>query len=260
MPISVTIITASFNSEKNISNCMDSVEGQSYNLIEHIIVDGQSTDNTVALLKPRLNKNVKLVSEPDRGIYDAFNKGLRRANGDIITFLNSDDVYASETIISQVVEAFEANNGIDAVYGDIILIDEFGKLVRYWKSGHFAYWKLKCGWMPPHPTLFVRREWYEKTGLFDSNLTISADYKKILEIFMSEKIRPIYLPKILVKMQAGGVSNGSVNALIRSTREDWLVLRMLNFSVLGSMLAVFSKKMFKINQILSARFIFWRYK
>lgn len=260
MPLSVTIITACFNSEKSISSCMTSVERQSYDLIEHIIVDGQSTDQTVALLKPHLNTNVKLVSEPDQGIYDAFNKGLERATGDIVTFLNSDDVYASENIISQVVEAFEANNCIDAVYGDIILIDESGKLVRYWKSSPFAYWKLKFGWMPPHPTLFVKREWYKKTGLFDSNLLISADYKKILEIFMSENICTIHLSKTLVKMQAGGVSNGSINALLRSTREDWLVLRMLNFNIFASFLALFSKKIIKVTQVLSARSINKGYK
>lgn len=248
----ISIITACYNSEKFISDCLHSIDMQTYKAIEHIIVDGKSTDGTLDLLKSREGITNKLISEKDYGIYDAFNKGLRFASGEVVAFLNSDDLYSSRHIISEVMEVFNKNPQVGAVYGDLLYFNSNYQILRYWKSTIFKPWKLKLGWMPPHPTLFVKREWYNKTGVFDDSFSVSADYKKMLELFGSEGFNAHYMPKVLVNMRLGGASNGSLKSLIIASLEDWKILRQMGFGHLGGSIALLSKKITKLIQLLNS--------
>jgi glycosyltransferase len=222
----ISIITVTYNSEATIADTLLSVQKQSYNNIEHIIIDGNSTDNTVEIIKsfPHVSK---WYSEKDAGLYDAMNKGLQSATGDIIGILNSDDVYADENVISKVVDSF-TNDFIDTLYGDLHYVhpNDLNKVVRVWKSGKFKRSNFNFGWMPPHPTFFVRREVYDRVGLFNLSLKSAADYELMLRILYKNKFNAAYLPEVLVKMRAGGMSNGSLKKRIRANKEDRMAWRL----------------------------------
>jgi glycosyltransferase len=174
----ITLITATFNSEKNICDCLQSVSCQTYKRIEHIIIDGASSDNTLEIIKTKSNHISKIISEPDKGIYDALNKGIRIATGDIIGFVHSDDILSSKDILTSILKSFTEEKA-DGVYGDILLVkrNDLNKIIRYWKSNPFNKKQLTYGWMPPHPTLFLKKEVYEKHGFFNVNFKISGDYE-----------------------------------------------------------------------------------
>ena len=214
----VSIITVTFNSADTLQNCIDSVSTQSYKNIEHIVVDGNSKDNTLAIIQ----KNTSIstyISEPDNGLFDAMNKGLHLASGDIIGILNSDDIYNNENVISDVVNTLGRN---EALYADLCYVDAHDtKLVRrYWKSGKYNRNSFKYGWMPPHPTLFLKREVYKKHGNFNIEFKSAADYELMLRFLFKERIEVVYLPKITVKMREGGVSNQSLKQRIKANKED----------------------------------------
>lgn len=245
----VSIITVTYNSEKFLHNCMESVLKQDYEDIEHIFIDGGSTDDTLRIINECKGENSVVISEPDKGIYDALNKGLKLATGDIIGLLHSDDMLADNCIISEIVSSFEDTNA-DVLYGDLNYISGNStkkNIVRHWKSNSFKIVSLKYGWMPPHPTLYCRKEVFEKLGIYDISYKIAADYDFILRLFSANDISTYYLPKVLVNMTLGGVSNQSLKSVWCKTREDLRVVRKNN---IGGLYTVFFKNIRKLKQFL----------
>ena len=222
----VSIITATFNSENTVLDTIKSLNQQTYGDIEYIIVDGGSTDNTVALVEKNCTLISNLISEPDKGIYDALNKGIRMATGDIVGFLHSDDVLAYSDAIKDLVGTLKANNA-EAVYADLEYVSKVSttKVVRKWTSKSYRRNKLLYGWMPPHPTFFMKRELYQKYGVFDLNLKIAADYDSVLRYLWVNQVQAAYLPKVVTKMRVGGASNRSLKNIIQKTKEDIHALR-----------------------------------
>ena len=220
----ISIITITYNSAKSLQRALDSVRSQTYPDIEHIIVDGASKDGTKELVEAyaKAHKNVRWISEKDDGIYNALNKGIKMATGDVIGFLHSDDVLFSADSIGQIAAAFE-QTGADVVYGDLQYC-RGKKVVRRWKSNEFNPRGLKYGWMPPHPTVYVKREVYEKVGEYDEWFRISADYDMILRIF-SAGYKTHYIPEVLVCMEMGGASNKNTKARLSKTQEDFIALK-----------------------------------
>lgn len=227
----VSIITATNNSEKTIKDCLESLMSQVYQNIEFIIVDNVSTDMTIELVRSFKIKNnrIKLISDPDKGLYDAFNKGISYASGDIIGFLHSDDVYYDCFSIFNIVNFFREKE-TDGVYGDLQYVNkqDTKKIIRFWKSTHFDFSLLKKGWMPAHPTLFLKKEVYEKHGKFDLSFKISADYDFMLRILKDDSLKFNYLPYVITKMRVGGASNRSFKNIIQKTKEDYRALRSNN--------------------------------
>ena len=228
----VTIITIVFNNVKTIKNAINSVVSQDYQNIEHIVIDNNSNDGTFEAINEFKNEIALIVSEKDDGIYDALNKGLSLANGDIVGFLNSDDVLKKRNTISTIVENLILHN-VDSVYGDLQYFSKRkpNKVTRNWKAGKLDHLNLDRGWMPPHPTFYTYLEIYHKYGNFDTSFKISSDYDMMLKLLFKEKISTKYIPQILVKMQRGGVSNQNLNSLIIKTKEDFLIMKKYGFSI-----------------------------
>lgn len=216
----ISIITATYNSSATIRDTLESVKNQSYNNIEHIIIDGLSKDNTMQIVSSYPHV-AKVISEKDKGIYDAMNKGVLNATGEIIGILNSDDVYIGPDILNKVAKAFEEET-TDAVYGDLKYVqqDNLNKTTRTWRSGPFLKNKFYYGWMPPHPSFFVRKRVYEKVGLFNTTLRSSADYEFMLRALLKYDHQVKYLPEVLVKMRTGGMSNATLKNRVRANQED----------------------------------------
>ncbi len=205
----ITIITAVFNASATIRDCIESIQNQDYP-VEHIIIDGGSTDETLDIVNEYRSGISKVISEPDRGIYDAMNKGIRLATGEIVGLLNADDIYAGTDVLPNVIELFKKKD-VDSCYGDLVYVDSLdtNKVIRYWHSGHFNYRRFYWGWMPPHPTFFVRMAVYRKYGLFNLGLGSAADYEMMLRLLVKQRITTAYIPGIMVKMRTGGKSNAS---------------------------------------------------
>lgn len=248
-PLKISVITAVYNAHETIGTALDSVGSQTWPDVEHVVIDGGSKDGTVELLHQRLDARAVLVSEPDSGIYDALNKGIARASGDVVGFLHADDVYAASDVLARIAAAF-ADPTVGAVYGDLQYVrkDDLGQVVRHWRSNPFARRQLAWGWMPPHPTLYVRREWYERIGGFDPRYRIAADYFSILRLFSQPDFKAVYLPEVLVKMRLGGASNRSFKAIIRKSSEDWRALRQSRVGALGGVGALIWKNLSKLSQ------------
>ncbi|MBL8350013.1 MAG: glycosyltransferase [Burkholderiaceae bacterium] len=222
----ITVITVTYNGGRTLVEALDSVARQTHPDIEHIVIDGGSTDGSLALIKRHGAHIAHMVSEPDKGIYDAMNKGLRMASGELVGFLNSDDTFATDDAIEQVARA--ASHGRpDAVFGDLVYVDpsRSQSTVRYWRAGNFSLAKLRLGWMPPHPTLYVRRDVIGRIGPFDARLRIAADYEFMLRLLSQPGLKVAYVPKVLVRMRLGGISNQSIAAMLRKSREDLAALR-----------------------------------
>lgn len=221
----ISIITVCYNSEKTIKDTLNSVSTQKNVSVEHILIDGASTDDTIKIIK--LHDSVtKLISEPDKGIYDAMNKGIALVTGDIVGTLNADDFYLHESVLEEVSRIFLDPN-IDACYGDLVYVSQkdTNKIVRYWKSRDYASGLFKSGWMPAHPTFFVRKGVYERLGDFDLNYKIAADFELLFRFIEQHKIRTRYLPKVLVKMRLGGTTNKSLANIYKQNREILRVLK-----------------------------------
>ena len=214
----ISIITPSYNSGNTIKSSLESIPHQTYKNVEHILIDGGSKDDTIGIAHT-YSHLTRIVSEPDQGIYDAMNKGIKLANGDIIGILNSDDVYTSQDVIQFVIDRFK-NNKVDAVYGDLNYINQNNKIIRKWRSGEYGQDSFLQGWMPPHPTFFIRRECYEKFGLYNTDFSISADYELMLRMLYKHNLKGAYIPKVLVSMLTGGQSNGSLRKRWMANRED----------------------------------------
>ena len=243
----ISIITITYNSAKTLQRALASILSQTYKDIEHIIVDGASDDGTVEIIKAyaAAHENVQWVSEKDDGIYNALNKGIRMATGDVIGFLHSDDVLNSADSIEQIATAFESSQA-DVVYGDLQYC-KGGKVVRRWKSNAFNPRTLKFGWMPPHPTVYVRKEVYEQVGLYDEWFRISADYDMLLRIFTAG-YKTYYIPEVMVSMETGGASNKNTKARLSKTQEDFIVLKKNHVG--AGLLTVACKQLRKIRQFL----------
>ena len=248
MALRISIVTAVRNRAATVAATMESVRAQTWRGVEHIVVDGASTDGTLSVLDRYRDSIAQLVSEPDRGVYDALNKGIRRASGDVVGFLHSDDEYASPQALARVAAAFE-DPSVDAVYGDLVYVSQHNPhhVVRYWRAGAYSQPKLALGWMPPHPTFYVRRELYEQLGGFDTRYRIAADYDHMLRLLWRGGVRPAYVPEVLVRMRTGGVSNRSLFTMLQKSCEDFGALRQ---NQLGGVKALLLKNMSKLPQFV----------
>lgn len=244
----VTIITPCYNSSSTIADTLRSVSQQTYPFIEHIIIDGASTDNTLEIVK-QFQHVAAIVSEKDKGIYDAMNKGIEKSTGDLIGILNSDDFYQDEKVIEDVVALF-ASSRSDTVYGDLLYVnpDNTHKVERNWKAGKYRASSFLWGWMPPHPTFFVRRELYAKFGKFDLALRSAADYELMLRLLYKHQVSTSYLPRVLVRMRSGGNSNASLRNRWKANQEDRKAWAMNNLT--PNFLTLILKPIRKIFQYL----------
>jgi glycosyltransferase involved in cell wall biosynthesis len=217
----VSIITVCYNSAATIADTIKSVKSQNFADLEHIIVDGSSTDDTIDIIRSHGHVG-PLLSEKDNGIYDAMNKGIKMATGDIVGILNSDDSYTDDSVIQDVISHF-LNNNCDAVYADLnyVGVSRKDKIIRKWRSGKFSYQKFIFGWMPPHPTVFIKKECYNNMGGYNTRLKTAADYELLLRFLYKNKIKVSYLPRVVVNMRSGGISNSNLLNRFNAHREDY---------------------------------------
>jgi len=232
----VSIITVSFNSADTIADTIRSVASQTYSRIEHIIIDGASDDGTVEIIRSMMPYVSRFITEPDYGIYNGMNKGIMTATGEIIGFLNSDDVFSDNNIIQTIVDAFAVNE-VNAVYGDVIYVDpdKSQKVVRYYSSGHFQPGDFKYGFMPAHPSFYARKSMYDLIGFFKEDYKIAADFEMLVRFFKRGLLKPKYLPMPFVKMRTGGISNSSIKnrllinkEILRACKENGIETNYLN--------------------------------
>ena len=243
----VSIIVSVFNNKNTIATAINSIISQDYDDIECIVVDAGSIDGTIEIIKGFADRINTFISEPDKGIYDGLNKGILLATGDIIAFLHSDDVYENETVISDVVAIF--NDDIQGVYGDLVYTNkaDMRKVFRYWKSCDFSVSLLRIGWMPPHPTLFLRRKVYQKYDTFDISFKIAGDYDFMLRI-LKDNIAVKYLPQVLYRMRVGGKSNRSIKSILFKSKEDLRAMRKNGID--KPFLTLFYKNISKVIQLI----------
>jgi glycosyltransferase involved in cell wall biosynthesis len=227
----ISIITVCYNSAETITDTIASVASQQYSNREHIIVDGASRDGTMEIVK-HAPSVARYVSEPDRGIYDAMNKGLKLATGDVIGLLNADDFYADDTILSQVAEVFK-DPDVQACYADLVYVDQrnTSRVIRYWKSRDFKPGLFKRGWMPAHPTFFVRKSVYEQLGGFDLSFPRQADFELTMRFLEVNRIKSAYVPKVWIRMRVGGASNNSIRGVIKGNLEAYRACRLHQLDV-----------------------------
>jgi glycosyltransferase involved in cell wall biosynthesis len=216
----VSIITASYNSAKTIAGTMESVARQTHRDIEHIVVDGGSNDGTLQILAAHRAAIAKLISGPDKGIYDALNKGIDASSGDLIAFLHSDDVYADDDVLGQVVQEMTTHS-LDALYGDIAFVREKepARIIRVYSSRHFRPSTIAWGWMPAHPSLFLKRRLFQRFGMFKTDYAIAGDFEFVARVFRKPDFAYRYVPRVLVKMRTGGVSTGGWRSTLTLNRE-----------------------------------------
>lgn len=245
-PIQISVVTAVYNRKSTVLDAVHSVQAQTYPHVEHVIQDGSSSDGTLDLLKRLDDPRIQLESRPDRGIYDAINKGIGRATGDVIGLMHSDDFFASPDVLTTVAEAF-ADPDVQGVYGDLdyVAAQDTSQIVRKWRSGPYTPDKLGQGWMPPHPTLYLRRSVFETWGLYDTTFEIAADYDAMLRYLAKGEIKLAYIPRVMVKMRVGGESNRSLGRILQKSREDYRALHRNGVGGLGTLAA---KNLSKIKQ------------
>ncbi len=240
----ISIITVCFNSEKTIKDTLISVSNQKNVDVEHVLIDGASKDGTLDIIKNH-HKVSKLISEPDNGIYDAMNKGINLATGEIIGTLNADDFYYDDNVLKEVKEVF-LDPSIEACYGDLVYIkqDDISQTVRFWKSNDYKNGLFKSGWMPAHPTFFVRKNVYERLGGFKLDYKIAADFELLFKFIEQNKIKTKYIPKVMVKMRLGGTTNKSFKNIWVQNREIVNTLQSYypDFSLLKFILSKFTNR------------------
>lgn len=239
---------AAYNSQTTIARAISSFLGQSYTEKELIVIDGASRDKTCTIVEELAAPQMSLFSEPDEGIYDALNKGIAMAKGDVIGILHTDDLFTHSAVLDRVSEAFDRGD-VDGVYGDLEYVakDDPSRVIRYWQSGPYRPELLKRGWMPPHPTLFLRREVFDYYGAYDTSFRIAADYDAMLRWLTQGDLRLAYLPEVLVKMRVGGESNRSLGRIMKKSAEDYRAIRRNKVGGAGTLLA---KNLSKLPQFL----------
>ena len=244
----ISVVTAVYNRQTTIAQAMQSVRSQTYGLVEHILQDGGSSDATLEIIAETAGPDTHLHSEPDGGIYDAINRGIARAKGDVIGLMHSDDYFANDEVLTRVATAFTDSN-VDGVYGDLdyVATTDTSRVIRSWKSGEMTRAKLKRGWMPPHPTLYLRRSVFERFGDYDTSYQISADYDAMLRWLWAGQVRLAYIPEVLIKMRVGGESNRSLGRVLQKSREDYRALRS---NEVGGVFALVNKNLSKIGQFV----------
>ena len=250
MCMKVSIITVCFDSCNTIQDTFTSVANQDYGDIEYIVVDGGSKDGTLEIIKSNTQWITKYISEPDDGLYDAMNKGLKLATGNVIGFINSDDILDHGSCISEIVDVFNATN-TDIVYGDNVYVNpnDVSKVERYWRSGYFEVNSYKKGWVPPHPATYIKRSAYQKFGNFNTEFKISADYELMLRFIFGNRLYPVYLPKVITRMRTGGLSNRSVKNIIISNIEAYKSFKINSLDV--SIWIILLKPLRKVKQYLA---------
>ena len=238
-----------YNRAATIADTIGSVRSQTYDNIEHIVQDGGSTDGTVTVLESRASAQTRVKSASDGGLYDGINKGIARAGGEVIGLLHSDDVFAADDVIAKVAETLAASDEVDGVYGDLVYVSaaDPARLIRYWRAGPYQRAKLGRGWMPPHPTLYLKRHVFERWGAYDTGFHIAADYEAMLRWLVRGRIRLAYIPQPMVRMRTGGESNRSLSRIIRKSSEDYCAMRRHGVGGLGTLLC---KNLGKLGQFV----------
>lgn len=253
----ISLITVTYNSSNTLKSTFDSILNQLHTDYEYIVVDGASKDNTVALIKeyePRFKNKIKWLSEPDKGLYDAMNKGIQMATGDVIGILNSDDFFTSNRILQQVSDAFEQNNKVDAVYGDIHFVnpDNLEKSVRYYSSKIFKRRLMRLGFMPAHPSFYMRKACFEKYGIYKTDYKIAADFEFLLRVIFKHKIRTLYIPIDMVTMRTGGASTSGMQSHLKIMKEHLRAFRENDIHTNVFLLSL--RYIYKIGELVKSKF------
>ena len=237
----ITIITPTFNSSKTILSNLKSVKNQKFKNFEHLIIDNDSKDETLKLVKKKINKKTRIITEKDNGIYDAINKGIKISKGEIICILHSDDIFYNNSVLSKVVKAFTKNK-VDIVYGNLQYVskDNLNKVIRFWKSSIYSKGKFSKGWSPPHPAFFIKRKIYKKFGLYKTKIGNPADIELMYRLLEIKKVKNIYINKILVKMRYGGKSNSSIKEIFKQN------IKTLDFLNINNPLKIIKFLYFKL--------------
>ena len=239
----ISVITVAYNSAKTISDTLGAVAMQTHTDIEHLVIDGASKDGTVEMVRSHTNPQIRLISEPDKGIYDAMNKGLAQATGEVVGFLNSDDFYANAAVLAKIASAFQ-DPAVDACYADLVYVtQDNSRVVRYWKSKPFSKGDFAKGWCPAHPTFYVRKSVIERLGLFDQAYKLAADMEFMMRYLERGQVRAAYIPHVLVRMRLGGVSNQSWKNIVLQNKEIFAALRKNGIP--------FSRMWFAANKVVS---------
>lgn len=252
----ISLITTTFNSSSTLTDTIKSVLNQTFNDIEYIIVDGLSNDNTTSIIKkyePLFEENLKWISESDKGLYDAMNKGIRMSTGDIIGILNSDDFFTNDTIIKQIADEFQQNVELDAVYGDVHFVkpDNLNKCVRYYSSKIFKISLMRLGFMPAHPSFYIRRECFEKYGLYKTDYKITADFEFLLRVIFKNRIRTKYIPIDMVTMRTGGASTSGIKSHIQIMKEHLRAFK--ENGIYTNVILLSLRYIYKIGEVIISR-------
>jgi glycosyltransferase len=246
--ITVSVITACYNAATTLPDTLTSIHSQTHPAVESVVIDGNSVDGTVEVIRALHGGRGPWISEPDAGIYDALNKGIRRSSGDVVGFLHADDTLAHPRVLADIAACFE-DPEVEACYGDLVYVrrEDPETVVRYWRSQPFKPDRLRRGWMPPHPTLYMRRSLYDRHGGFDTRYRIAADYDNMLRLLTRVDGRVVYLPEVLVRMRLGGASNRSLHNIWRKSVEDYQALRVNH---VGGWQALAIKNLSKLPQFI----------
>ena len=245
--IKISLITVTFNAGSTIERCIQSVISQTYKNVEYIIVDGASTDTTAQIVSKYNSYINRFVSEPDHGIYDAMNKGINFATGDIIGMLNADDYFSDNSVLADIAGVFE-DKDVDVLYGDLDYVNELGNIFRKWRSGRYTSGKFNWGWMPPHPTFYCQRKLFDRFGYYSLGYGTSADYELMLRFMHKRQLKSFYLKKVMVKMKTGGASNKSLSSRVKGFVNDYRA--MGQNGIRSPFITVLLKRLRKIGQYL----------
>lgn len=245
--VKISLVTITYNAAKTIQQCIDSVARQTYKNVEYIIIDGNSSDATPEIILRNMAHIHYFKSEADDGIYDAMNKGIRKATGDVVGLLNADDYFANSNVLSEIASSFVQNN-VDLLYADLDYVNRSGKVMRKWRSGNYSPGKFNWGWMPPHPTFYAKREMFERLGLYNSAYGTAADYELMLRFMHLNKPKVFYLNKVIVNMTQGGVSNQDLSNRIKAWRCDFRA--MANNNINMPFLGLVLKPLRKVRQFI----------
>jgi len=224
LPFKISLITVCYNAEQTIETCIRSVIKQDFGNLEYIIIDGNSTDNTVNIIKQHQQYITHFISEQDKGIYDAMNKGIALATGDVVGVLNADDYFADDTVLSLIADSFKKSDA-EILYGDLDYVNDTGKVIRKWRSGDFKRRNLDFGWMPPHPTFYCKRHLFDDLGMYNLDYGTAADYELMIRFLYTNRLPAFYLKKVIVKMKTGGTSNQSLKNRLKATINDFRAMR-----------------------------------